>query len=91
MVKGSKTVTEKAIRPGSWGVAQSCKYDAHRSDLLQIARARRGADTGLPYLENRSMIVQDALDLLLKQEGLLPADAPLFSSIVAQRRETGDE
>lgn len=56
---------------------QAAKYDAYRSLLLDELRRAKGP----AYVANRSLVVMDALDLLLKREGLLPEDAPLLSEI----------
>lgn len=56
---------------------QAAKYDAYRSQRLDELRQKKGR----AYVANRSLIVMDALDLLLKAEGMLPADAPLLSTI----------
>jgi len=62
---------------GGRGVTTTCRYDAYRRGLLDSLRARWQG----PYADNASLIVMDALDRLLVEEGLLPADAPLFSSL----------
>lgn len=79
-MKSSGHVNRKAIR----AVLQACRYDPYRSRLLNEARAKKETETGRPYLANRSLIVHDALDLLLKAEGLLPPDAPLLSELAAE-------
>ncbi len=62
---------------GGRGEFTGCRYDPHRAALLEAARARRGR----AYRDNKSLIVMDALDLLLKEDGLLPEDAPFLSEI----------
>lgn len=69
---------------------QGCRYDSFRSDLLDIVRARRAAKTGVAaWKENRSLIVMEALDLLLRHEEMLTDDAPPYPEIVLQRKEGG--
>lgn len=64
---------------------QAAKYDRTRSLLLDELRAELGG----PYRENQSLVVMDALDLLLKERGKLPADAPLLSSLTLAGEEDG--
>ena len=73
--------SEKTIVKGR-RVAQLCRYDRYRSELLDALRHRRGRN----FVENRSLIVIEALDALLIAEGLLPDDAPRLVDLI-----TGEE
>lgn len=78
----ARVTVESTTAPGKL-IAWACRYDPFRSSLLDALRRRKGG----PYDEIISLIVMDALDLILKTEGLLPADAPLFSEIGFPRRK----
>lgn len=83
-MKSSKVVNQKATkaRKSKRGTPQVCRYDKLRSQLLDRLRAIKERETGLPYKANRSLLVQDALDELLKKEGLLEVDAQPYSQKV---------
>jgi hypothetical protein len=83
MAQKKRAVNRKS-RPGR-SVHHACRYDPYRSDLVNQLRATMKTRTGKPYLANASLIVQDALDCILKREGLLPEDAPLYSDVVTGR------
>lgn len=74
--------SEKWIAGGR-GVPQHCRYDPYRSRLLDALRERWGPE----YVENNSLLVQEALDRLLKHEGLLPEDAPSQAELLIAKRE----
>ena len=86
-VTGQATVTIPEVVPQAMaegqGVTQACRYNPYRSALLDAARASRGKE----YQENRSLIVMDALDGLLRSDGLLPADARLQSELLLEKRK----
>jgi len=72
--------SEKTLARGR-AIPQACRYNPYRARLLDALRQRRGG----AYIANRSLIVLDALDELLKSEGLLPEDAPRQSELILER------